>query len=174
MNKGIKRRDFFKLAAVGGATAAAAGCEPDKVENIIPMLVPPTEYVPGVALNFATTCNECSAQCGLVVRTREGRAIKADGNPKNPLNSGKVCAVGQGAMQGLYAPSRQKGPATQKAGEQSALTWAEGKKLLAEQLAAAAGSVVYLGRPATGTIKGLQSALGKTFYFDPQPTRAIT
>ena len=175
MNKGVNRRDFFKLAAVSGAAVAVAGCEADPVEEIIPMLVPPHDYVPGVSIHFATTCNECSAQCGMVVRTREGRAIKAEGNRKNPINNGGLCAIGQGSMQGLYAPTRLKGPK----GKGGAVTWADGKKLLTEQLAAAGGSVVYIGNPASGSIEGLKDEFlkatggGKAFQYDANPTASV-
>ncbi|MDX2471143.1 MAG: twin-arginine translocation signal domain-containing protein, partial [SAR324 cluster bacterium] len=175
MNKGVNRRDFFKLAAVSGAAVAVAGCEADPVEEIIPMLVPPHDYVPGVSIHFATTCNECSAQCGMVVRTREGRAIKAEGNRKNPMNNGGLCAIGQGSMQGLYAPTRLKGPKTKS----GAVTWADGKKLLTEKLTAAAGSVVYIGNPASGSIEGLKAEFlkatggGQAFQFDANPTVSV-
>ncbi len=178
MNKGIKRRDFFKLAAAGGAAAAVAGCEPNPVETIIPMLVPPDDYVPGVTIQFATTCNECSAQCGMVIRTREARAIKAEGNLKNPLNEGRLCAIGQGSMQGLYSPARAKGPMTQQGGSQSALSWSEGVKLLREKLQSAGGSVVYVGQKRSGTLEKLkrefiQSVGGKVFAYDPNPGQSI-
>ena len=46
----------------------------------------------GQSTYFATTCRECAAGCGLVVRTYQGRAIKAEGNKNHPVNLGKTCA----------------------------------------------------------------------------------
>ena len=84
MKNNIDRRNFLKMFALGGATAVAAGCDSDPIEKLMPLLVPPYDYVSGVSTHFATTCRECSAACGLIVRTREFRAIKAEGNPQHP------------------------------------------------------------------------------------------
>jgi len=108
MDRGLRRRDFFKVLAAGGASAVAAvGCS-DKPEKLIPLLVPPDniEYVPGQPVEYATTCAECAAGCGVVMRTREGRAIKAEGNPDHPINQGALCIRGQASLQTLYNPSR--------------------------------------------------------------------
>ena len=44
------------------------------------------------------------------MRTFEGRAIKAEGNPDHPVNHGKLCSRGLVGVQGLYNPDRIKGP----------------------------------------------------------------
>ena len=108
MEHGMHRRDFFKVLAAGGASAAAvAGCV-DPPETLIPLLLPPDniEYVPGIPVEYATTCNECPAGCGMIIQTREGRAIKAEGNPDHPVNQGALCIRGQAAPQTLYNPAR--------------------------------------------------------------------
>ena len=64
----------------------------------------------GESTYFATTCRECPAGCGLIMRTFEGRAIKAEGNPNHPVNRGKLCSRGLVGVQGLYNPDRIKGP----------------------------------------------------------------
>ncbi len=110
MKNSFNRRDFLKISALGSSTIAVASCDSDPVEKLIPLMVPPDSYVPGESIHYATTCQECSANCGMVVRTREGRAIKAEGNPLHPLNKGRICALGQSSVQGLYSPSRVKGP----------------------------------------------------------------
>ena len=48
--------------------------------------------MPGVSTYYATTCRECSAGCGVIAETRDGRAIKLEGNPDHPLNHGALCA----------------------------------------------------------------------------------
>ncbi|OGG93546.1 MAG: hypothetical protein A2527_11605 [Candidatus Lambdaproteobacteria bacterium RIFOXYD2_FULL_50_16] len=174
MTKGINRRDFFKVAAVSGAAAAVAGCGTDPVEDIIPMLVPPSEYNPGVTIFFASTCHECSAACGVVLRTREGRAIKADGNPKHPLNKGSICAMGQASMQAMYSPSRSKGP--NKGG--AAVTWDAGLTELADKMKAAS-KVLYIGRAHSGSINTLINDVlagaggGTKLEFDMMPTSSL-
>jgi len=64
----------------------------------------------GQSTYYATTCRECAAGCGLVVRTMQGRALKTEGNANNPLNLGKTCARGQATLHGLYNPNRVRGP----------------------------------------------------------------
>ncbi len=73
----------------------------------------------GQSTYFATTCRECAAGCGLVVRTMQGRAIKTEGNPYNPVNLGKTCARGQATLQGLYNPDRVKNPASHARGDKN-------------------------------------------------------
>ena len=36
----------------------------------------------------------------------EGRVIKLEGNPLDPISQGAICARGQAALQGLYNPDR--------------------------------------------------------------------
>jgi molybdopterin-containing oxidoreductase family iron-sulfur binding subunit len=42
----------------------------------------------------------------MLVRCREGRPTKAEGNPEHPVNGGALCARGQASLQGLYDPDR--------------------------------------------------------------------
>ena len=105
----MNRRDFFKIVAASGASAAVAGCQ-QTTENILPLVVPNEQLVPGVASWFATVCRECPAGCGVIARNREGRVVKLEGNPDHPVNLGALCVRGQAALQGLYHPERFAGP----------------------------------------------------------------
>src|SRR5271170_7618859 len=111
MDNQIRRRDFFKVLGASSAVAATAAACADPPEKLIPYLLPPTniEFVPGNPLEYATTCMECASACGMVVRTREGRAIKAEGNPDHPLNQGALCIRGQASLQTHYNPARFTG-----------------------------------------------------------------
>ena len=71
----LDRRDFLKLVGVGAGAAAAAGCS-DPVEKLIPYVIQPDVITPGIPVYYASTCRECSAGCGLHVKTREGRPVK--------------------------------------------------------------------------------------------------
>lgn len=104
----IKRRDFFKLAATSGAAVAVASCAKDPVEKLLPAVFPPDDYRAGVPMHFASICKECPMHCGVVVKTREARAIKIEGNPYHSTNQGKLCAIGQSSLQTLYNPNRIK------------------------------------------------------------------
>jgi anaerobic selenocysteine-containing dehydrogenase len=59
---------------------------------------------------YASTCRQCAAGCGMLVRVIEGRAKKAEGNPAHPVNRGKLCARGQASVQEQYHPDRLRGP----------------------------------------------------------------
>ncbi len=117
MSKKISRRDFLKLAGVGAATGATlTGCGPASRYVIREPYTQMPEYTfNGQSTYFATACRECAAGCGLVVRTYQGRAIKAEGNKNHPVNLGKTCARGQATLHGLYNPDRVTDPVKQSA-----------------------------------------------------------
>jgi MoCo/4Fe-4S cofactor protein with predicted Tat translocation signal len=107
---GISRRKF--LALVGASAAlAGTGCTDyrDKGE-IIPYIKKPDEIIPGKANYYAATVNNCSCGCGVLVKTREGRPVKVDGNPDHPVSLGKLCAQCQASILSLYDPERLKTP----------------------------------------------------------------
>jgi anaerobic selenocysteine-containing dehydrogenase len=134
-NPSVKRRDFLKVVGVTGATAAVTACYPnDKVEKLIPYVTSPDNTVPGVSSYYATTCRECAAGCGVLVETRDGRAIKAEGNPDHPVNRGALCGRGQSALQGLYNPDRFRGPMTRESGKLVPITWERAIQLLQQKL----------------------------------------
>jgi anaerobic selenocysteine-containing dehydrogenase len=104
MTKKIPRRTFLKIAA---GSAVAAGIKPI-ARSILsePFVRPPEEELPGRATWYASTCRQCPAGCGVLVRVINGRARKIEGNPVHPLNRGKLCARGQAGLQVLYNPDR--------------------------------------------------------------------
>ncbi|MFQ5695094.1 MAG: twin-arginine translocation signal domain-containing protein, partial [Terriglobia bacterium] len=130
---GLKRRDFMKLVAA--ASAGLAGCASPPARKLIPYVVPPEEIVPGVSTWYKSTCRECPAGCGTLVRTREGRVLKVEGNPDHPVNRGALCIRGQAAVQGLYNPDRIRQPLRKNArGQFEPISWEEGERILADLL----------------------------------------
>ena len=139
----VGRRTFLKVLGGAGPAAAVAACSPVPAGTIIPLVVPPDDVVPGVATWYASVCGECPNGCGTRVRTREGRAIKIEGNPAHPVNQGALCVRGQAALQGLYNPDRFRGPqrrrVTNAAAGQSVLepvSWEAAETELAERVRA--------------------------------------
>ena len=116
----IPRRDFLRAAGFVFAGAASAGCRAP-VEKAIPYLVTPEEITPGRAYHYASTCGACPAACGLLVKNRDGRPVKLEGNPEHPLSRGGLCATGQASILGLYDRRRLRGPLA--AGRE--VSWAE-------------------------------------------------
>ncbi len=131
---GVKRRDFLKILGVTSAATAVTGCNTDHVRKLIPYVSNPDNTVPGVSNYFASTCRECATSCGILVETRDGRALKIEGNPNAELNRGALCAKGQSALQGLYNPDRFRQPMARKNGQLTAVTWDEALQTLATKL----------------------------------------
>ena len=166
----VGRRTFLKVLGSAGPAAAAAACSPVPPERIIPFVVPPDDVVPGVATWYASVCGECPAGCGIRVRTREGRAVKVEGNPEHPVNRGGLCVRGQASLQGLYNPDRITGPHRRRVTDAGAgrsvlepVGWEEAQQDLVDRLQALyeAGRgyrVAVITPPLTGTLAGLVSS----------------
>jgi anaerobic selenocysteine-containing dehydrogenase/Fe-S-cluster-containing dehydrogenase component len=177
MSEGLSRRSFLKLAATAGAAAAIPGCEP-AARKIIPYVVPDENVIPGVPTYYATTCSECRAGCGIIAKVREGRVIKLEGNPGDPISQGSICARGQAALQGLYNPDRLPKPMSRAAnGSLREISWDEASKQLNDRLQNAAKSgkdrIVFIGAsdgPSLDNVTTLWlKALGSTrvIFWEP-------
>ena len=93
-----------------GSISLAAGCTVQPEKNLYALINAIEDGVTGEATWYASTCRECPAGCGILVKNREGRAVKIEGNPLHPINRGKLCIRGQAALQGVYNPRRLKTP----------------------------------------------------------------
>ena len=129
---GVRRREFLKV--LGATTAAATAACSEDAGKLIPYMISPDQTVPGVSTYYATLCRECSAACGVIAETRDGRVIKLEGNPDHPLNRGALCARGQAAPQGLYNPDRFRAPLIKSGGTWRVATWDEAIALLAQKV----------------------------------------
>ncbi|MEZ4741920.1 MAG: hypothetical protein R3B45_05650 [Bdellovibrionota bacterium] len=129
----LDRRDFMKLFSAGAVASAATGCINRPVEKAIPYVNQPKDQVPGTPTYYASTCNQCSAGCGMVVKTREGRPTKLEGNPGHPVSQGALCALGQASIQGLYHPERKKAPEVKFGKKHVAVEWEEAYGHLAKK-----------------------------------------
>ncbi|MBL0343839.1 molybdopterin-dependent oxidoreductase [Candidatus Villigracilis affinis] len=138
MSEQFSRRDFLKLAGVGAATTAIlTGCGPaSRYVKREPYMQMPEYNYNGQSTYYATTCRECAAGCGLIVRTMQGRALKTEGNANNPLNLGKTCARGQATLHGLYNPDRVTDPVKRTRGSASttAVDWDAATQVVADAL----------------------------------------
>jgi len=151
----IDRRNFLKLVGVSAGAAAASGCN-DPVQKLIPYVVQPEEITPGLAVIYASTCQECPAGCGLHVRTREGRPVKLEGNPDHPVNRGALCARGQAGIGRTYLPDRYPGPLKRESdGNLAPITWEAAHALVAEKVSAAGNRTHVLSGSVGPTLSGL-------------------
>jgi anaerobic selenocysteine-containing dehydrogenase/Fe-S-cluster-containing dehydrogenase component len=137
MSSDLSRRTFLKIMAV--TSAAAAGCSQPPTRELMPYVIPDENVIPGVPAFYASSCRECPAGCGVVARVREGRVIKLEGNPLDPIAAGSLCARGQAALQGLYNPDRLAAPRQRAAdGRLTDIAWDAGQRTFQQRLQAAA------------------------------------
>lgn len=109
LHDGWQRRDFLKLMGASLALSATS-CIRRPVQKIIPYNTQPEEITFGVPNFYTSTYFDGSEALGLLVKTREGRPIKIEGNPSFPLNKGGVSVRAQASLLNLYDPERLQGP----------------------------------------------------------------
>jgi molybdopterin-containing oxidoreductase family iron-sulfur binding subunit len=102
------RRAF--LSGVGAAAAASLAACRAPTQYAVPLMSASEGAVPGVPNWYATTCDACPSACALLVKQRDGRPIKIEGNNLSQLFGGGTCATGQAALLSLYDDSRVRGP----------------------------------------------------------------
>ncbi len=132
--KGLSRRKFLALLSASAAFTAASCTDYVDKGEIIPYDKRPENILPGKPNKYASACDGCSAACGVLVKTREGRPVKIEGNPEHPVNAGKTCATGQASILGLYDPARMQFPL--KNGRE--ISWEETDKEITGKLKASA------------------------------------
>ncbi len=103
------RRDFLKLCGFSFAVSALASCETG-IRKSVPYLVSPIEITPGEANYYASTYMDGSDYCSIVVKTREGRPIKIEGNTESGITAGGTGARIQASVLDLYDSYRFKNP----------------------------------------------------------------
>lgn len=160
MTPEITRRDFLKIGATGAAATVLTGCQsPRRWVALEPYVRPPEEQLAGVATWYASTCRQCPAGCGILVRIMNGRALKIEGNPEHPLNQGKLCARGQAGLQILYNPDRLPGPVQQASRgtrQFQQLPWNQALNVMYDKVQAAGkGVAVWTGSTTSGHLYDL-------------------
>ena len=73
----------------------------------------------------STTCGYCSVGCGMLVGTREGKAVAVRGNPNHPVNLGKLCPKGLSEHHTLQAKDRAVRPLLKRDGKFQPVSWDE-------------------------------------------------
>jgi len=189
----VDRRNFIKLTAITGTSAALTAC--GNPENQIIRFIPEDDLVPGVATWKPSICPLCNAGCGVIARVMEGDAEvfrngqagvirmglakKLEGNPEDPISQGKLCARGQAAIQITYHPDRLDKPKKRSgergSGQYGDISWDEAIKELTgklNELAAAndRASLAFLTKPRRGRRFDLIAQLLERFGAKPPVT----
>lgn len=176
----MDRRNFIKLTAISGTTAALTAC--GNPENQLIRFIPEDDLVPGISTWKPSICPLCNAGCGVTARVVEGDAEvfrngqpglirmglvkKLEGSTEDPISQGRLCARGQASIQITYHPDRLANP-RQRTGERGSgqfvdISWDEALKELVGQLDALVAandqaSLALLTRPRRGRRLGLLS-----------------
>lgn len=102
----VNRRSFLKMMAASLALAGASGCTKPIMKEIVPYVKQPEETAMGEPLYFATAMPLNGYGTGILVKSREGRPIKADGNAEHPASLGGSSIWIQACLLDLYNPDR--------------------------------------------------------------------
>jgi molybdopterin-containing oxidoreductase family iron-sulfur binding subunit len=144
------RREFLKYLGFSTAAAAiAAGCE-IPVRKAIPFVNRPDDVIPGVANYYASTYVSGGDAVSVVVKQRDGRPIKIEGNKLSAITNGGTNARVQASVLDLYDPTRLRHP-LQRDGEsfKEVPSFDAIDKMIADGIAGLGGKPVVL---LTGTV----------------------
>ncbi|WP_192346721.1 TAT-variant-translocated molybdopterin oxidoreductase [Algoriphagus sp. Y33] len=126
------RRDFLKVMGFSLAAASLAACEAP-VRKMIPYVNKPVDINPSIPNYYASSYFSGGEYASVVVKTREGRPIKVDGNTLSPVTKGGTSAIVEASVLSLYDKERLSGPYV--AGQKS--DWATLDKEVASKLKSA-------------------------------------
>ncbi len=148
------RRDFLKF--LGFSTLAAtvvAGCE-IPVRKAIPYAIKPEDITPGVANYYASSFYDGVDYCAVVVKTRDGRPIKIEGNDMSSVTRGGTSARVQASVLNLYDKARIRHPFKKADAGFTEATFDEIDRSVKEAIASKPGYLVTASvfSPTTGEV----------------------
>jgi len=104
------RRTFLKLFGFSVSAVVLTACNKTPVKYAIPYVNKPENITPSIANWYASQYFDGQEFTHVLVRTREGRPIKVEGNPNSKITGGAVSARAHASVLGLYDNNRAKGP----------------------------------------------------------------
>lgn len=104
------RREFLQIMGAGLALTST-GCLRRPAEKLVPYINRPADIVPGEANYYASSYYDGGEGFSTLIKTREGRPIKIEGNEEAELLNGSALSPRAHAyILSLYDPERAKGP----------------------------------------------------------------
>ncbi len=103
------RRDFLKMMGFGVAAVSLAACEAP-VRKAIPYVNKPVDVDPGIPNYYASTYSMGNEVASVVVKTREGRPIKIEGNELSKISQGSTTTQIESSVLSLYDQERLQNP----------------------------------------------------------------
>lgn len=110
----VTRRGFIGLLSASMALASTSCRRPD--HKIVPVVKGLESVTPGLPLFYTTVFCHGTSAIGLLVKSREGRPVKIEGNNLHPASRGAASSWIQGSLLNLYDPERMKTPFLNKGG----------------------------------------------------------
>ena len=111
------RRDFLKVAGLGGAAATVFGFD------LAPAYAQLRELKIARATETRSTCPYCAVSCGVIIYTLGDKAknvtpqvIHVEGDPDHPINRGTLCPKGASLEQEIVSPRRLVKPQVRRPG----------------------------------------------------------
>jgi formate dehydrogenase major subunit len=111
------RRDFLKVATIGGAAATVFGFD------LAPAYAQLGELKIARATETRSTCPYCSVSCGVIIYTIGDKAknvtpqvIHVEGDPDHPINRGTLCPKGASLEQDILNDRRLLKPQVRRPG----------------------------------------------------------
>jgi formate dehydrogenase major subunit len=111
------RRDFLKVATLGGAAATVFGFD------LRPAYAQLRELKIARATETRSTCPYCSVSCGVIIYTLGDKAknvtpqvIHVEGDPDHPINRGTLCPKGASLEQDILNDRRLLKPQVRRPG----------------------------------------------------------
>jgi Fe-S-cluster-containing dehydrogenase component len=111
MKQSTSRRDFLKVFGYSFASAAILASCKRPVLKALPYIIQPPEITPGKSLYFATSFYDGHEYASILVKTRDGRPVKIEGNSLSEFNREGTSARVQASVLSLYDDARLKYPA---------------------------------------------------------------
>jgi MoCo/4Fe-4S cofactor protein with predicted Tat translocation signal len=130
------RRDFLKLMGFGIAAVSLAACE-TPIRKAIPYVKKPTAVDPSIPNYYASSYISGNDYCSVLVKTREGRPIKLEGNKLSTISGGGTSPQVESSVLSLYDQQRFEGPKVNGA----SATWSELDEFVKSGLATQSGKV---------------------------------
>ncbi len=103
------RRDFLKMMGFGIGAVSLAACEAP-IRKAIPYVKKPETIDPSIPNYYASTYVNGSDAASVVVKTREGRPIKIEGNKLSSTSGGGTSPQMESSVLSLYDKKRYESP----------------------------------------------------------------
>ncbi|HEY8822972.1 MAG TPA: molybdopterin-dependent oxidoreductase, partial [Dermatophilaceae bacterium] len=140
------RRTFLQVAAAGTAVAAI----PVGVRELANRPAAAAAEVRGTEKVVPSVCEMCTVRCPILVRVRDGKVVRIEGNPKEKSTQGAICAKGNAGVSLLEDPDRVRTPLIRTGargeGKFRKASWDEAYRYIADRLKAIRPEELGVGR----------------------------